>query len=283
MNICYINGSYLPLNHANINVFDRGFNFADGVYEVMTYQDGILNFQELHMKRLYNSLCAVNISNAISSGVLVSIIKNLIRFNNTKECMVYIQFTKGVARRKHELSTNPAPSLFICVMPWKKTNKEYFYKGIKISTTQDIRWQRCDIKSISLLPNIIAKQNAYDAGYKEALLISENGIVRECSSSNFMVIKLEDNIWKIYTHPNSPNILPGITKEIIRQKCPELGIEFIEKEFDLNFVYKCNLAFITASTIKIVPVVQIDEFIFSRDEKAFDLLYKLHELIMSDL
>lgn len=282
MNICYINSSYKNLNDANINVFDRGFNFADGVYEVLTHQDGILNFMDLHMKRLNNSLSAVNITNAPSPAILKSIINNLIRMNNVNECMIYIQITKGVVRRKHEISIIPKPSIFICIMPWKKTSKETFYKGIKVNTTLDIRWKRCDIKSISLLANIIAKQCAYNEGFKESLLISESGVVRECSSSNFMVLRNENNIWKIYTHPDSVHILPGITKEIIKQKTKLLNIELIEQEFNLDFVYSSTLAFITASTIKIVPVIQINDFIFNANEIAFDLLYGLYKLIIKE-
>lgn len=260
MNICYINSVYTHLNEAKVSVFDRGYNFADGVYEVMTYEQQKLIFFDEHFARLNRSLTEIKMEASLSQNVLNIIIKNLIRLNKISSCMIYLQISRGIAKRKHEFKANLSPSIFICLMPFRKVSDHTFNQGISLATYKDLRWQRCDIKSISLLPNILAKQFAYEQGCRDALLISEDNVVHECSASNFFIIDKND---VIKTHPDSNKVLPGVTKHILKSIFAEHNISFKEETFTLEEAYNAKSAFITASTIGPLPVTKIDDRIIN--------------------
>ena len=227
--IVYINGKFVPLEEAKVSPFDRGFLFADGVYEAMRTYNGKLFRVEYHLQRLKRSLNAIELSYNVT-GELETVIYELINKNNiTGEAFIYLQITRGVSiPRTHKFPKSQSPTVFITAnglndQPEKRTN------GVKVITDEDLRWLRCNIKSLVLLPAVLSKQKAVDAGVEEAILI-RNGLITEGTHTNFFAVKNK----VVYTAPESNFILSGITRKVVLQLCNELDIkvkeEFIKEE-----------------------------------------------------
>jgi len=254
--IVYLNGKFVPLEDAKISPFDRGFLFADGVYEAMRTYNGKLFRVEDHLQRLKRSLNAIELSYKVT-GELETIIYELINKNGIKgEAFIYLQITRGVSiPRTHKFPESQSPTVFITVddindQPEKRAN------GVKVITDEDLRWLRCNIKSLALLPAVLSKQKAADTGAEEAILV-RNGLITEGTHTNFFAVK--DKI--VYTAPESNFILSGITRKVVLQLCNELDIKIKEefiKEDELNKFDEC---FITSTVEEITPVIQIDDLI----------------------
>ena len=249
METYYVNGFYETRNNAKISVEDRGFNFSDGVYELISYLDENLIFFEKHYSRLIKSLLSLKISSPLSNKkILKLIIKRLIKLNKIKSGYIYIQITRGTAKRNHVYSKETPPNLVIFCLPLRKI--EEFRRGVKVRTSEDLRWGRCDIKSISLLPNILDKQIAFNQGYYETWQIKDNYITEGTTSNAFIV----DKNGSIRTYPKSKHILGGVTRDVIIQIAKKQNIKIIEKAFTLNDIKWCKEAFLTSTTVKILPV-----------------------------
>ena len=251
----YLNGQFISKDKASISPDDRGFYFADGVYEVIKYYRGQPFCFNEHMNRLRNSLAGIRI-NYRSVDELSGICQALIEANQLKEkyAAVYIQITRGVAVRIHRLTGDEVkPTIYIRAFSMPPFLDE-IRNGIRVITREDIRWQRCNIKSISLLPNTLLFEEAAEQGAGECLLI-RNGNFTEATHSNIMAVKKGT----VYTHPDSNFILPGITKAVIIKLCHQLGIQVVEEPIKTNEMHEFEEWFITGTGGEIIPVVQMDD------------------------
>jgi len=255
MEIFYVNGSFKNKNEANISVQDRGFNFSDGVYELISFKKRKIILFEKHLDRLKLSLISLGIKQPFTNYLTLRIIiDKLINLNNLDNGYIYIQITRGSAKRNHIFSDNLKQNIVLFLIP--ERNIKNIKKGVEVITSKDIRWGRCDIKSISLLPNILSKQKAHQSGLYETWQIKDE-FVTEGTTSNAFIVDKEDNI---RTHPKSPEILGGVTREVVISLAKRCKYKVIEKPFGMNDMNKCKEAFLTSTTVRILPVVKIDDF-----------------------
>ncbi|MBN8531685.1 MAG: D-amino-acid transaminase [Alphaproteobacteria bacterium] len=255
MRISYVNGRFLPHSEASVHIEDRGYQFSDGVYEVMAVVNGAFLDGDWHLARLRYSLEQLEIAPPVAWTAFPILVRELLRRNKARDGMVYIQATRGVAKRDHAFPKNTRPSLVMTVVQPKWPSAAMMEKGVPIITAPDVRWGRRDIKSISLLPNILAKQAAARAGVREAWLVGEDGVVTEGSSTNAWII---DAKGKVVTHPANHRILGGITRLTLIQLAKEAGIPVVEKPFTVSDLRKASEAFLTSTTSLVLPVVVAD-------------------------
>lgn len=261
LDFCYIrsvdypDGTILPKSIARISPDDRGFYFADGVYEVIrTYQGRLFHFRD-HLTRLKNSLQAVRINLPDVEGV-EKICYELLRYNNLSDAdaFFYIQVTRGVSPRNLLFpSPAPIPTLYISVMPITPPTAER-KDGIKVITVPDIRWHRCDIKAIGLLPSVLARQAAAEAGAQEALFV-RNGIVTEGTHTNLFGVKQGT----VITHPLNNHILPGVTRIVLLKLCARLQLPLRETTLGESELYQLDELFVTSTTWEVVPVIEVNQ------------------------
>lgn len=249
--IVYLNGDYLTEEQAVISPSDRGFLFADGVYEVLHAYDGYLFRLDSHTRRLRNSLSELRIEAGVD---LRAIAEELLRRNEltTGEASVYLQVTRGTAPRGHAFPAKATPTVYAFARPFDRPATEQ-EQGCRTITVPDERWLRCDIKSVSLLPNILAKQAAADAGVYESILVRD-GNVTEGSSSSFAAVFNN----QLVTAPLGNLILPGITREATLELCERLEIPVAEEFIPAVSLGVAEEAMILSSTVEVMPVTEID-------------------------
>lgn len=251
--VALLNGKIIDINEKIIQLEDRGHQFGDGVYEVTRVYSGRPFALKPHMDRLFRSLRELRIPATYTFEELADFHQALIQESGYTDAAIYLQITRGVAPRTHAFPDASVPCLTMTIRP-TKTNIELQRSGAKAVYAPDERWLRCDIKSINLLGNILAKQRSKEAGAFEAVQVRD-GIVTEGSSSNFFIVK--DGV--LWTHPVSNLILRGITRTILlEQLAPKLGLTAIEKQFDQAFAQKADEAFLTGTNTEIMPLVRID-------------------------
>ena len=255
--IAYVNGRYLPRGQAKVHVEDRGYQFADGVYEVCEVKGGRLIDERRHLKRLDRSLSELQIRSPMPHAALSIILHEVVRRNQVRDGLVYIQITRGVARRDHAFPpAGTRPSLVVTARSSDVAAAEKLAAdGIAVITVPDQRWPRVDIKSISLLPNVLAKQAARAQGAREAWLIDKKGYVTEGSSSNAWIINRDG---KLLTRQLDHSILAGITRSVLIDSLKQHGLEFEERAFTVEEAYAAREAFLTSATQSVMPVVRID-------------------------
>ena len=254
--IVYINGEFVNDNEAKISPFDRGFLFADGIYEVLrTYNKKIFKIDE-HINRLAYGLKEIRIPN-FDVERIKDIVSELISLNNFQDdCSIYVQITRGVSYpRRHSFPPQETkPTVYISAYPLFSAPEE-IENGIKILLKQDIRWTRCDIKSTSLLPSVLANQAAKESGASEAVFVRD-GFITEGSHTNFFAVK--NNI--IYTPPLSNYILSGITRDVIKEICVKNSFDLKEVNIEQNELKKYDEFFLTGTTTEVKPVIQVDSW-----------------------
>lgn len=252
--IVYLNGRFVPKNEALISPEDRGFNFADGIYEVIKYYGGNPFRYADHLDRLKRSLREVNI-HFDDCDQLEAMLQELLERNELagQEAGVYLQITRGSQTRIHRFPDQIVPTVYATAFPFS-SKLDQLKNGVKVISTEDIRWLRCDIKSVSLLPNVMAAQKAYEQGAVEAIFI-RNGVVTEGSHSSFLAVK--DGT--VYTHPDSNLVLPGITKIVIREICSTNNIPLVEEGFAASELASMDEMMIVGTGSEVTPVIQIDE------------------------
>lgn len=255
--IAYVNGRYLPITEPAVMLEDRGYQFADGVYEVIKTRDGVPRDLERHLDRLERSLAALRIAMPASRGALAQIIKRALALNPLKKAIVYVQVSRGTAPRNH-LFPKPGtrPSLVVTVRRAPFPKPAELEDGVAVVTHPDIRWQRCDIKSVSLLPNVLIKQQAAEAGAREAWLVDDEGYVTEGSTANAYIVTRDGTI---VTRPRGHAILGGITREVLLEVAAELGIAVEERPFTVAEAKSAREAFLTSTSSLILPVTRIDD------------------------
>ena len=255
--IAYVNGRYLPRNDAKVAIEDRGYQFSDGVYEVCEVRGGRLIDERRHMARLDRSLGELRISRPMSSAALAVVLRETIRRNRVRDGIIYVQVTRGVARRDFPF---PAPDTRPSLVVTARSNdlerlEQIAAEGVAVVTVPDIRWQRVDIKSVALLPNVLAKQSAREQGAREAWLTDAQGRVTEGASSNAWIVSREG---KLITHPLGHDILPGVTRSVVIDVIKAQGLAFEERAFTVEEAYAAREAFITSASQIVLPVVSIN-------------------------
>lgn len=250
----FLNGSFVPLEEARIPVMDRGFLFADGIYEGIGVLDGRLIDNEAHLARLERSLQEVRIDNPHSRAEWTQIEEDLVRRNGMSEGFVYLQVTRGVAERDFFFPEGAAPTVLLFTQAKSIRHAPAAESGIAVATVPDLRWKRRDIKSISLLAQVLAKQAAREAGAQEAWMVEDGFVTEGGSSSAFIVTKAG----RIVVRPLSQAILPGITRRSLLILSQEAGISLEERFFTVEEAYDAAEAFITSASSFVLPVVTID-------------------------
>ncbi|MGA9657930.1 MAG: D-amino-acid transaminase [Asticcacaulis sp.] len=254
--IAYVNGVYQALSEARVSVEDRGYQFADAVYEVWSVFDGRLADQEGHLNRLERSLGELSIAMPLRRQALLVVLNEVIRRNRLREGMVYLQISRGVAPRDHVFPQGVTPAIVITAKPVdREAAAQKAAQGIKAMSAPDNRWGRCDIKTVGLLPNVLAKQAAKEQGASEVIFVDADGFVTEGGSTNVYMVT-RDGLIK--TRPLSANILPGVTRLNLLPLMAAHGYELREEAFTLAEAKAASEVFITAATSLIMPVVAID-------------------------
>jgi len=254
--IAYVNGRYLPRALAAVSVEDRGFQFADGVYEVCEVKDGRLVDERRHMARLDRSLKELRMARPMAEAALSIVLRETVHRNRVRDGIVYVQITRGAARRDFPFPAGAKPTLVVTARNSDTSQLERLAaEGVGVVTVPDIRWGRVDIKSVALLPNVLAKQSARDRGAREAWLVDEAGLITEGASSNAWIVTREGTL---VTHPLGEDILPGITRSVVIDVIKAQGLAFEERAFSVEEAYGAREAFITSASQIVLPVVAID-------------------------
>ncbi len=253
--IAYVNGRYVPKSDATVHVEDRGNQFADGVYEVAKVVDGRLSDGDRHFARLHRSLDAVRIAPPMSDAALAQVIRETVRRNRLGDATVYLQVSRGPAPRDHLFPAAPHPTLIVTAKRMKRPDPKAYAEGVDVVTAPDIRWLKCEIKSISLLPNVLAKQAAKEQGAYEAWLLREGDVVTEASASNAFIV---DAAGVLRTHPLSPVILGGVTRSVVLDLARAEGVAVAERAFTTAEIAAAREAFLTSTSSWVTPVVRVD-------------------------
>lgn len=239
----WINGAVTPLKDAKISVEDRGFQFADGVYEVIRIYRGMPFTLDHHLRRLEKSCEGIRLRDAFDRAALTVEISRFVERSGLTDGMVYLQVTRGAAPRNHIFPARVQPTILFYARALPPVAPPGHGEGVKLHSVPDERWKRCWIKAIALLPNVLAKNEAVELGADEAVFV-ENGIVSECSASNlFAVIG-----GTIFTHPVGPKVLPGITRLLLTEIAAEIGIDLIERPLLETEAVAADELFITSTT-----------------------------------
>ena len=255
--IAYVNGRYLPLAAASVNVEDRGYQFSDGVYEVCEVRGGRLIDEQRHMARLAFSLSELRIAMPMLPASLSVVLHEVVRRNRVRWGIVYLQISRGVARRDHAFPpAGTPPSVVVTARNLDLTSAEKMAAdGVAVISVPENRWERVDIKSVSLLPNVLAKQAAREQSAREAWFVDRNGRVTEGSSSNAWIVTREG---KVVTRQADHGILKGITRTVLIEAIAAQGLQLEERAFTLDEAYAAREAFITSASQIVLPVVKID-------------------------
>lgn len=254
--VAYVNGVYQPHGQAVVHIEDRGFQFADGVYEVWSVFDGRLADYQGHLTRLARSLTELRIDIPMSADALGIVLRETIRRNRVRNGLVYIQITRGTAPRDHAFPSDVAPSVIVTAKSVDLRRGEALAaKGAAGVTQPDLRWGRCDIKTVGLLPNALAKQAARERGAYEAILVDDLGMVTEGSSTNVWIV---DQSGKLRTRDTQANILRGITRAAILKLAEEDGVELAEAAFSVDEAKSARELFVTAASSFVMPIVSLD-------------------------
>jgi D-alanine transaminase len=254
--IAYVDGHYLPHRSAAVHIEDRGYQFADGVYEVLAVVGGHIVDEAPHLVRLKRSLAELRIAAPMSDGALKIVMREVVRRNRVRDGIVYLQITRGVAPRDHSFPKAVKPVLVVTSRARKPAAPGIADQGIAVITIPDIRWQRCDIKSIALLPNVLGKQSAKEAGAFEAWQVDRDGYVTEGTSTNAWIATVDGDV---VTRRADSAILNGITRLAVLNIIRREGYRFVERRFTVEEAKAASEAFLTSTTADLLPVVRIDD------------------------
>jgi D-alanine transaminase len=255
--LCYLNGEYLPLSEAKVSVLDRGFVFGDGIYEVVPVYDRKLFRFEEHLARLGRSCAKIRIDNPHSREQWLErcrkLIAALFEHGGAADQLVYIQVTRGVAMRDHVMPLGIAPTVFMMASPMKPASGESRHQGVACVSARDFRWERGDIKSISLLGNVLARQISYDRDALETIMF-RNGFLTEAAASNVWIV----HEGAVLGPPKSEHVLEGIRYELIKELCEECGIAYNLRPIAEGEVNAADEILLSSATKEILPVTTLD-------------------------
>ena len=252
-NLCYLNGQFGPLAEARVSVLDRGFIFGDGIYEVVpVYGRKLFRFDE-HMARLSRSLAKLRIANPHARGDWLALCRKLVAAQAGEDHLVYIQVTRGVALRDHVMPEGIPPTVFMMTSPMKPPSAEQRHRGVACVTARDFRWERGDIKSISLLGNVLARQISADAGAVETIMFRD-GHLTEAAASNVWIV----HEGALLGPPKSEHVLEGIRFDLLRELCEETGIAYNLRPIAEAEVFAADEILLSSATKEVLPVTQLD-------------------------
>src|SRR5437868_5316488 len=253
--VAYVSGRYRPQREAAVHIEDRGYQFGDGVYEVIAVAGGHLVDEERHLARLHRSLTELRINQPMSDSALKIIIREVVRRNGVETGIVYLQITRGAAPREHAFPKAATPVLVVTSRRTRPPDPRLGREGIAVITIPDIRWQRCDIKSVALVPNVLGKQQAREAGAYEAWQVDRDGRITEGTSTNAWIVTTETTV---VTRAADNAILNGVTRGAVICIIHEAGYRLVERPFTVAEAKAAPEAFLTSTTADLLPVVRID-------------------------
>jgi len=251
--LCYLNGEYTPISQARVSVLDRGFVFGDGVYEVVpVYGRRLFRFDE-HMERLSRSLAKLRIPNPHSRDGWLALVRELVAAQPAEDQLVYIEITRGVALRDHVMPEGLEPTVFVMTSPMKPPSAEQRHHGVACVTARDFRWERGDIKSISLLGAVLARQISADHGAAETVLFRD-GWLTEAAASNVWVV----HEGALLGPPKSEHLLEGIRYDLLRDLCEEVGIAYNLRPIAESDVHTADELILSSATKEVLPITKLD-------------------------
>jgi D-alanine transaminase len=254
--IAYVNGRYLPHGRAQVSIDDRAFVFGDGVYEVCEVREGALIDEPRHLARLARSLAAVRIAPPLSEPALRRVMREVIARNRVRDGLVYLQISRGAARRDHGFPEAARPGLVVTAKSIDpRLNEARAMVGVRVVTAPDERWAHPHIKTLQLLPNVLAKQSAREAGAFETWFIDRDGLITEGASTNAWIVTAGD---RLVTRSREPVILAGVTRATLIDVAADLGLALEERAFSLAEARAAREAFLSSATTIVLPVVEID-------------------------
>ena len=253
--IAYVNGRYLPLSQAQVHIEDRGYQFADGVYEVVPLYRGRLLDEDPHLDRFDYSLRELQIAAPMSRAALKLVLRELAHRNGLSDALLYFQATRGVAPRDHKFPAKTKTAFVATMRRSRPPSAKQIEEGVSVMTTRDIRWERCDIKSLNLLPNLLAKQQATEAGVFEAWLVDDDDNITEGSSTNAWIVTADG---KLVTHDAGAAILNGITRQRVIRLMESEGLTFEQRAFSREEAMRAREAFLSSSSSFVLPITRID-------------------------
>jgi D-alanine transaminase len=254
--IAYVNGRYVAHRDARVHIEDRGYQFADGVYEVVALKAGRFVDLEPHLDRLDRSLGELRIARPMARAALRLAMEEVVRRNGVEDGIVYVQMTRGVAPRDHAFPGQARTQVVMTARRLRPHPASHETHGVKAITFPDIRWGRCDVKSIALLPNVLAKQAAREAKAYEAIFVTPEGEITEGSSTNVWIVTADG---ELATHGSSAAILSGITRRTVMDIAREEGLRLVERRITLAEALAAREVFVTSTTSFVMPVTQIDQ------------------------
>lgn len=249
----FLNGDYMPLEECKVSPLDRGFIFGDGIYELLPVYKKKPFYLQQHLTRLERSMNEIRIDNPNPRSEWEKIIQTLILNSNEENLAIYVQVTRGVAPRDHVFPKETDATVFAMANVLAPVPQDILQNGVAVITSEDLRWQRCDIKVISLLANILSRQDALQASAAEAIMVRD-GYALEGAASNLFVVR--DG--KVFTHPKDNLILPGITRDFILELLDEQGIHYAEQPISKEWLYSSDEIWITSSAKEVLAVTKID-------------------------
>lgn len=253
----YVNGRYVPHAQATVHVEDRGYQFADGVYEVCEIWDGRMVDRTRHLDRLERSLRELAMRMPMSRAALATVLAEVVRRNRVEDGLVYLQVTRGVARRDHAFPPADTPPTVVVTarsVPRAKSDR-LAEEGVSVITLPDNRWERVDIKTVSLLPTALARQKAKEAGAREAWFVDRDGFVTEGAATTAWIVADDGTL---VVRPNGTDILPGVTRMTVTDLAGRLGLRLSERKFTVAEAKAAREAFMTAASTIVMPIVAID-------------------------
>lgn len=254
MSVHFIDGHFMAKDEVKLSIDDRGYYFGDGVYEVVKVYGGKLFTAVEHTARLFKSAEKIHLTMAYTENEIIEMAEALIEKNQLVDGHIYMQVTRGVAPRQHHFPSPAVPAVLTAYAVTADQPVAALKNGVAVKTVADIRWLRCDIKSLNLLGSVLAKEEAKAAGYAEAML-HRDGVVTEGSSTNMFGVKGG----VVYTHPVTNLILEGITRQVVLALCAELNIPVVEKAFTVEEAYQMDETFYTSTTVEVMPIIRIDD------------------------
>lgn len=253
--LAYLNGVFCPIGEARVSIEDRGFQFGDGVYEVIVAYDGRLFLCDQHMRRLRRSAAAIQVDYDFGADRIEPIITEGLKRSGLSDAMIYIQITRGAAARRHEFPAGTRPTLAMTFKPRPLVPEELRRRGVSLMTVPDTRWSHCYIKAITLLPNVLAKNEAIRKGYDDAIFVTESGEVRECTAANVFAVR--DG--RMLTPPCCEAVLEGVTQGFIVECARSIGLEVSQKPLGIDTVRGADEAFLSSTTSEILSITRIDD------------------------
>ncbi len=252
--LAYLNGEFLPIEDATISIEDRGFQFGDGLYEVVVTYDGQPFQLDAHLKRLQTGLAFIELSYDFDACPLEPIIEEGLKRSGFSSAMVYMQITRGVAPRAHYLAETITPTVVMTFKPKPVLSSELRRRGARAMTTPDMRWSNCYVKAITLLPNIMAKNAAVQQGYDDAIFVTDRGEVREFTAANLFVVSGD----RILYPPRDESILHGVTQGFLMECARDAGLEMASQRITLDELHEADELILSSTTAEVLGVTSVD-------------------------